>query len=30
MVKVVFNYYIKGYGYKKIVQLLEEDNMYIN
>ncbi|HFE7909480.1 TPA: recombinase family protein [Staphylococcus aureus] len=29
-VKVVFNYYIKGHGYKKIAQLLEEDNTYIN
>lgn len=29
-VKAVFNYYIKGHGYKKIAQLLEEDNTYIN
>ncbi len=29
-VKGVFNYYIKGHGYKKIAQLLEEDNTYIN
>ena len=29
-VKDVFNYYIKGHGYKKIAQLLEEDNTYIN
>lgn len=29
-VKAVFNYYIKGNGYKKIAQLLEEDNTYIN
>ncbi|UTF16959.1 recombinase family protein [Staphylococcus epidermidis] len=29
-VKTVFNYYIKGHGYKKIAQLLEEDNTYIN
>lgn len=28
--KAVFNYYIKGHGYKKIAQLLEEDNTYIN
>lgn len=29
-VKGVFNYYLKGHGYKKIAQLLEEDNTYIN
>ena len=29
-VKAVFNYNIKGHGYKKIAQLLEEDNTYIN
>ena len=29
-VKAVFNYYIKVHGYKKIAQLLEEDNTYIN
>lgn len=29
-VKAVLNYYIKGHGYKKIAQLLEEDNTYIN
>ena len=29
-VKAVFNYHIKGHGYKKIAQLLEEDNTYIN
>ena len=29
-VKAVFNYYIKGHGYKKIAQLLEEDDTYIN
>lgn len=29
-VKAVSNYYIKGHGYKKIAQLLEEDNTYIN
>lgn len=29
-VKAVFNYYIKSHGYKKIAQLLEEDNTYIN
>ncbi|CAC7741006.1 site-specific recombinase [Staphylococcus aureus] len=29
-VKAVFNYYIKGHDYKKIAQLLEEDNTYIN
>lgn len=29
-VKAVFNYYIKGHSYKKIAQLLEEDNTYIN
>ena len=29
-VKAVFNYYIKGHGYKKIAQLLEEDDTFIN
>ncbi|MCD8898552.1 cassette chromosome recombinase CcrA [Mammaliicoccus sciuri] len=29
-VKAVFNYYLQGYGYKKIAQYLEEDNKLIN
>ena len=29
-VKAVFNYYIKGHGYKKIAQLLEKDDTFIN
>lgn len=29
-VKAVFNYYLQGYGYKKIAQYLEADNKFIN
>ena len=29
-IKAVFNYYLQGYGYKKIAQYLEEDNKLIN
>lgn len=29
-VKAVFNYYLQGYGYKKITQYLEADNKFIN
>ncbi|MEB7675016.1 cassette chromosome recombinase CcrA [Staphylococcus equorum] len=29
-IKAVFNYYLQGYGYKKIAQYLEADNKFIN